>query len=161
MADTTEIIDCPEWLGEAGRRVWCLAAPELRRAGLLAPAEETAFARYCDHVARWLKLRGELDGQETYETVSKHGTLLRIHPKLTAMMQIERSIEALEDRFALTPLWRFKLKEIRARAEGEGAPPPLPRTPLTLPFEVEEGGENGRDSAVAANMAEGPFGILN
>jgi P27 family predicted phage terminase small subunit len=157
MSDTVEIADAPEWLDEAGRAVWQITAPELRRFGLLTAAEEPALARYCDHMARWLKLREKVNlVGETYETESKHGKLQRINPDLNAMMQIERSIENLEDRFALTPLMRFKLKEIRARAEGEGG-----RRPPGLPFEDEEH-KNGADSAVAAHApAATPFGILN
>jgi P27 family predicted phage terminase small subunit len=159
MTDTIETLgDAPAWLDAEGRAIWHIAAPELRRQGLLTPSEETAFARYCYHVARWLKLRERVNGRgETYETESKHGKLQRINPDLNAMMQIERSIESLEDRFALTPLMRFKLKEIRSRAEGERlAPSGL------LPLYDADEAENSADSAVAANApAVTPFGILN
>ena len=158
MTDTIETIgDAPAWLDDAGRANWNLIAPELRRAGLLTPAEEAVFARYCDHVARWLRLREKvnIDG-ETYVTTSKHGSIQRINPDFTAMMQIESSMEPLEDRFALSPLMRFKLKQIRANAEGDAPRNPYPQ----LPYE-SEGGENNADFAVAATASNSPFGILN
>ena len=154
MTDAIDIIgDAPAWLDDAGRANWHLIAPELRRAGLLTPSEEPALARYCDHVARWLKLREKVNARgETYETESKHGKLQRINPDLNAMMQIERSIEALEDRFALTPLMRFKLKQIRANAEGDA-----PRPNLFPAFIEDAGRENGAEATTPGS----PFGILN
>ncbi|WP_127078390.1 phage terminase small subunit P27 family [Rhodomicrobium lacus] len=157
MTDTVEIADAPEWLDAAGREIWQLTAPELRRAGLLLPSEEPALARYCDHVARWLKLRAKVNAiGETYETESKHCKLQRINPDLKAMLDIEGKIEGLEDRFALTPLMRFKLKEIRARSEGDG-----PRPVLSLPFEDDEAPENRAEAAAATAAPATPFGILN
>ena len=157
MADTIEVADAPAWLTDEGRAVWQLAAPSLRQAGMLLPSHETAFARYCDHVARWRKLRDKVEaGGETYETASKHGKLQRINPDLNAMLQIEGKIEALEDRFALTPLMHWKLREIRQRVDGS-SPAPIG---FTLPLDDADD-ENGANTAAANSPAASPFGILN
>lgn len=120
--------------------------PGLLILGFFLDSDKPAFARYCDHVARWIDLRKSVEKKgETYETRSKHGRMLRINPQFQAMLMLEEKIGKLEDRFGLTPAQREALQARMndppaARklptalpdpaAPGSGASAPIPSTPL-------------------------------
>lgn len=148
MTDTAPPIS----LDETGLAAWNTLAPELRRAGLLLASEEFALARLCDYISRWMRLRERVNAAgETYETVSKHGQLLRQNPDFKTMLDIEGEITALEDRFALTPVMRYKLKAIRAGVDVEPARPTL-LAPLAAAATPDE------NSSAGAPLS--PFGAL-
>lgn len=133
----------PKDLPAAAKRVWQALAPELIRMKLLRLTDVGAFSRYCEHLARWAELTKQLrkDG-ETYVTESAHGTMRRICPEFQVRDRLESRLEALEDRFGLTPSSRQQvLRQLsivipqqqggdlldRAAAPVENqAPPPAP-----------------------------------
>jgi P27 family predicted phage terminase small subunit len=136
----------PAWLDAAARAIWHAVAPDLHSAGLLLPSEEFTLARYCDYASRWMKLRAAVNREgETYETESKHGSLRRQNPDFKSMLDLEGEMTAIEDRFALTPVMRFKLKAIRANVD------PDPKLALFAPAAA----------ATPADQPATPFGILN
>jgi P27 family predicted phage terminase small subunit len=142
----------PEWLGAVGRVAWSKIAPDLRAQGLLKPAEEFALARYCDTLDRWHTVRARVNARnETYVTESKHGKLERINPDFKVLGELESWLTTFEDRFALSPMFRMKLKALRQNVgEGDG---PQPRPPLLTPTHTE-----GEPDPVPAS----PFGgMLN
>lgn len=99
--------EAPVELGEAAQAIWEKIAPELARMKLLRETDAGAFARYCDLLARYWAISGSLaHGEETYETDSAHGKMLRTRPELTQMILLARRLEGLEDRFGLSPAAR-------------------------------------------------------
>lgn len=115
----------PDWLDDIGRLVWSDIGGDLRKRNFLRAGDEMAFARYCDHAARWLRLREKVNAaNETYETESRHGKLQRINPDFKAMLYIEDKMVALEDRFGLSPAARYRILTLRSNTQGE-----LPLTP--------------------------------
>jgi P27 family predicted phage terminase small subunit len=136
--DTTDIASddgAPEWLGAIGRACWARIAPDLRSQGLLREAEEFALARYCDTLERWHTVRARVNARnETYVTESKHGKLERINPDFKVLGELESWLTTFEDRFALSPMMRLKLKALRQNV-GEGDV--QVRTPLLTPTHAE------------------------
>lgn len=110
----------PEWLCASGRTIWTAYMPRLRAMGYVRDTDRLAFARLCDHTARWLRLREKVDAKgESYTTESRHGKMERINPDFAAMLRVEEKLVQLEDRFGLTPAAR---QQILARFNE--APPP-------------------------------------
>lgn len=108
----------PDWLDDQGREIWSLYMPKLRSMGFVKETDRMAFARLCDHTARWMRLRVKVNAKgESYETVSRHGTMNRINPDFAAMLRLEEKLVSLEDRFGLTPAAR---QQILSRLTGPG-----------------------------------------
>lgn len=116
----------PAWLkNETALEIWSALAPELRSLRFLRATDQTAFARYCDNLARWIKLRDKVDGEggrgESYTTTSNHGTMERLNPDFIAMQRVEDRLVTLEDRFGMSPVAR---QSILQRMAAMGAAPP-------------------------------------
>lgn len=116
----------PDWLDDTGRAVWDLAVPKLEILGYFQSTDHGAFARYCDHTSRWLRLREKVDKKgESYWTKSKHGRMLRRNPDFQNMLALETQMRALEDRFGLAPVSREailgRLHEPPKLPVGDGA----------------------------------------
>lgn len=99
----------PDWLCERGLAIWTLYLPKLALLGYMRDTDRVAFARYCDHTARWLTVRDRMKGRETYETRSKHGKMRRINPDFLVLLRLEEKLAQLEDRFGLTPIARERV----------------------------------------------------
>jgi P27 family predicted phage terminase small subunit len=134
MGEDTEALDgevdiavaAPGWAGVTGdaAEIWNHLYPALLRSNLIRPAELHVLARYCKHVARWIKLSAKVDtAGETYETESKHGKLQRINPDLNALLRIETAMLAIEDRFGLSSAARLRILSMKAATGGQGALP--------------------------------------
>jgi P27 family predicted phage terminase small subunit len=124
---TTEqqALDAPPWLDAMGRAAWSHIATDLRAQGLLKTAEEYALARYCDTLSRWHLVRNRVNtAGETYETESRHGKLQRVNPDFKVLGELESWLTAFEDRFALSPMFRMKLKALRQNVGETDAPAP-------------------------------------
>lgn len=111
----------PSFLTDVGVEIWTAYIPKLRTMGFVKDTDRMAFARLCDHMARWLDLRAKvaLKG-ESYTTESRHGKMDRINPDFAAMLRVEEKLVQLEDRFGLTPAAR---QQIAARMVEPPAPP--------------------------------------
>lgn len=141
MSDETETKNAgaPSWLSDTGRLAWEKITPDLRAQGLLKPAEEFALARYCDTLSRWHIVRARVDAaHETYETESRHGKLQRINPDFKVLGELEGWLTAFEDRFALSPMFRMKLKGLRQNVGETDALTPHQPT-LIAPEDVPAG----------------------
>ena len=115
----------PAELEQDAQRIWQKLAPELTRLRFLRETDRGAFARYCEHLAKWWQLTKALRTEgETYLAVSEHNPdgLMRVNPKFLIRERIEKRLEALEDRFGLSPAAR---QQILQRLAG-GLPPPPP-----------------------------------
>ena len=118
-------IKAPEWLASSPEAlaIWIAYTPRLRFLSFMRDTDVQAFARLCDHTARWLRLRTKVDAKgESYVTESKHGKMERLNPDFVAMLRVEDKITALEDRFGLTPAARQQL--LRAMRDGDADTPP-------------------------------------
>jgi len=117
----------PDWLDDAGRAIWSLYLPKLTLLRYFRDTDRLSFARYCDHTARWLRLRGKVDKKgESYWTKSKHGKMLRRNPDFQAMLALEDRMRQLEDRFGLAPASR---EAILARLNEPTTPPLVVKQP--------------------------------
>lgn len=137
----------PPSLSANGKKLWAQIAPLLAPMGFFRETDREPLARYCENLANWWHCERELRrGEPVYETVSKHGKLLRVHPMLTAQNMYEKRLVALEDRLGLSP---------RARQEILRG---LAAAPAELPFTQRETGED--DHPVEPQPAN-PLGLLN
>ena len=140
----------PKELSDDARKVWDSLSPELTRLKFLRESDRAAFARYCEYASRWWALTKVIatDG-ETYWTESAHGKMRRVNPDFLVRDRIETRLQALEDRFGLSPAARQQilqrlalapqlappgdLFEDRAKAaSGEAPPPARPSSPIGL-----------------------------
>ncbi len=137
----------PKHLSDAAARVWATLAPHLTRLKFLRVTDQEAFARYCEHIARyWHLTRALATTGETYETETKHGRMRRINPEFLVRDRIERQLESLEDRFGMSPRARQQILQQMAAA-----------TPA-LPF----GDPPGREAEHAPEPpSPSPVGVLN
>jgi P27 family predicted phage terminase small subunit len=133
----------PDWLDETARGVWSLAIPRLDALGYLRETDHPAFARYCDHTSRWLRLRDKVNEKgESYWTKSKHGKMLRRNPDFQNLLALETVMRALEDRFGLAPVSREAIlgrlsdpankPDPSKRPAGAGAAPGMPSSPVGM-----------------------------
>lgn len=134
----------PKFLEVDARAIWSSLMPTFLALGYFLDTDKLAFARYCDHTARWLRMRRKVDKTgETYETRSKHGRMKRINPDFQAMLMLEEKIARLEDRFGLSPVQReailSRMQEPKApliaKAPTAGDPSPaggMPKSPLGM-----------------------------
>lgn len=109
----------PKELNAAGKAAWNKLTPHLREMRLTRATDQTALARYCNHVARYWKLERAIrkDG-EVYLTETNHGSMKRINPAFAVQDRVEKRMEALEDRLGLSPRAR---QEILARLSADAA----------------------------------------
>lgn len=115
--------DAPRFMALTGAasEIWNEVYPGLRKTNLVKSQDRVILARYCDYLARWVKLSAKVDAAgETYETQSKHGQLQRINPDLNALLRIEQSMLAIEDRVGLSPQARLNILSKLASAGGQG-----------------------------------------
>lgn len=140
----------PEELWAAGKRIWNQLAPDLMALKFLRSTDRPAFTRYCEHLAKWWELTRDLRKEgETYMSKSEHNPdgMMRVNPKFLIRERIEKRLEALEDRFGLSPaarqqiLQRLALTPVAAPAgalfEGAASTPgtvPPPATDTASPI---------------------------
>lgn len=136
----------PAELADAARKVWDRLAPELSRLKFLRETDRNAFARYCEHLARWWDLTRALrDEGEVYLAKSEHNPegLWRVNAKFLVRERIEKRLEPLEDRFGLSPMARQQiLQRLAGMTIGpapagdmfaEGQPKPAEAPPQARP----------------------------
>lgn len=102
------------------KKVYDLIGPQLRQINFLRPSDEHAFHRYCETLARYWKVTEELDalGGETYECdTTAGGKMERIRPTFIVQQMLAKRLDALEDRFGLTPSARQQYMMSLARGQ--------------------------------------------
>lgn len=146
---TGRVAAAPRELGAEAKKVWAQMAPELTRLKFLRETDLSAFARYCEHLARWWGLTKDLRKEgETYETQSAHGNMMRVNPKFMVRERIEKRLEPLEDRFGLTPGARMQIMQRLAVV-----------TPVPVGGLFDGGAEKSAGQTPAAPAS--PLGLLN
>lgn len=157
-----DISQPPADLDEIARPYWASAAAYLSDRGLLKGVEPDTLARYCEYYAMWRAMRSELrDGRRKsglrliYETNTKHGTMQRLRPQFRAMMECERELRNISDRFGLTPSTRAALMTRLAEARDPKSPP-MARAPGAATSQAT----NGADDRALPPAPASPIGTL-
>lgn len=147
-------VAAPKDLSAAARKVWNQLAPELSRLKFLRPSDQQAFSRYCEHLAKWWELTKDLRKEgETYGTNSAHGSMLRVNPKFIVRERVEKRLEALEDRFGLSPAARQQILQRLAAIN-------VPLTPAGSLFDRTENTGGEAPAPQDAAPAGSPIGLL-
>jgi P27 family predicted phage terminase small subunit len=137
----------PKELSSKARQIWGLLAPELNTLRFLRDTDKMAFARYCEHVAKWWELTKDLETNGfSAITESNHVTMERLRPAFIVRERIEKRLETLEDRFGLNPAARQQILQRLAglvpqptgdlfgqqESEHDDKPSPEPRPPSAI-----------------------------
>lgn len=108
----------PERLDAIARDIWLSLMPRLKSLGYVRATDAFTLERYCGYASMWLGLKIKVtEIGVSYETESKHGKMQRINPDFAALLRVEDKMQALEDRFGLTPAAR---QQILARVTDPG-----------------------------------------
>lgn len=103
-------IKAPSYVStEDEKRIFERVAGDLARVRFIKATDADALGRWCVYLARWVAIKRRLNGKKAdvyYETASKHGKMLRVHPLFASMFKIEQHLMALEDRIGLNPTSR-------------------------------------------------------
>jgi P27 family predicted phage terminase small subunit len=112
------------------KAVWArFVADYLPGLPFIKPSDAQALARWCYTMAQWTDVTSRLKHKDiAYETESKHGKMLRLHPLFLAQGRLEERLLKIEDRMGLNPMARQALiKGVFAQGfipEGTGAQAP-------------------------------------
>lgn len=112
---------------------WDHLAATLVARQVLRRTDVDALARYCEYSALWRAIRTALSDTRaasglrvTYTTRSKHGSMTRLRPEWKALLDVERELRLLGDRFGLTPTTRAALFARIADSRDPEKPPQAP-----------------------------------
>lgn len=108
----------PEWLPEAAKEVWRQYVPMLAKCGLARSVDVIALARYCEMLARYIRLTQWLWANEHLYALRaepkkgrKTGRIisLREHPNVEAQRKLNKMMIVLEREFGMTPAARTRI----------------------------------------------------
>lgn len=90
------------------KQIFARVADELSRVRFIKTTDADALGRWCVYLAKWVSIKkrlqaGKKNADVYYETESKHGKMLRVHPLFASLFKIEQHLMALEDRIGLNP----------------------------------------------------------
>lgn len=115
LASTSDFPAPPD-LDPAAVPYWHQSVAWLTSQNMLKGVEPHALARYCEYYAMWRSARAAMADRRTstgirptYETKTQHGTMRRVRPEWKIMMDCERELKQLGDRFGFTPAARASL----------------------------------------------------
>lgn len=154
------LVKAPDYVsGEAEKKIFARVAQELNHARFVRRTDADALGRWCVYLAKWVSIKKRLDAGKQhadvyYETASKHGKMLRVHPLFASLFKIEQHLMALEDRIGLNPTAR------QAIVRGLINAPSLPAGDLFGDAQKPEGPMPAKEHA-APELAKGPIGFLN
>lgn len=138
------------------RKIFACACEALNTARYIRATDADALGRWAVYLARWVSIKKRLTGKKAdvyYETASKHGKMLRVHPLFASLFKVEQHIMALEDRLGLNPTSRQSI------VRGLINAPQLPPGDLFGDgVEKPQGAEKPKESA---GLGESPIGFLN
>lgn len=122
----------PDHLSDRGKEVWRRIAPGLIAANILRDTDVEVFSLFVEALGEfWTAAETcRVEGM-TYETVSNHGTMKRVHPAYVIMDRSRREATRLALQFGLTPAARVQLFAHLARKSGlsPNAQPPADAQP--------------------------------
>jgi phage terminase small subunit len=99
-------IEMPAFLKTArSREIFASVIADYAATRIARRPDAIGFGRWAFYVDRWIDTAEQLKGV-IYTSKSKHGTLMRKHPALGAIADLERCLQSLEDRLGLNPVAR-------------------------------------------------------
>jgi P27 family predicted phage terminase small subunit len=141
----------PKQLSAEAKKIWARAAPHLQRMSFFRATDTEVLARWCENLKRWWDCERELRKRGvgmTYETASKHGKMLRIHPLVMVQNALERRLIVAEDRLGLSPRARQEILRGLATSPSD----------LPLPHPPEKSAPADGELALGQTS---PLGLLN
>lgn len=155
-AEESPNIPAPAFVSSATeRQIFARVCEALAAARFVRRTDADALGRWAVYLARWVSIKKRLDGKKAdvyYETKSKHGKMLRVHPLFASLFKVEQHLMALEDRLGLNPTSRQSI------VRGLINAPSLPPGDLFADG-AEKPAAPEKPAAMAAD--EGPLGFLN
>jgi P27 family predicted phage terminase small subunit len=124
-------IAAPKHMRAKGRKYWEEVAGFLIDSRIVRMSDRNALARYCETLADYVDVTGELDKQgHVYWTTSNHGKMQRVSPFFMVQERLVKRLQDLEDRFGLSPASRQQIMaRMAAGSQGNlqlGAAQPAP-----------------------------------
>jgi P27 family predicted phage terminase small subunit len=104
----------PVWLDAEGKRLWRIWWKRLDACGILTTVDEIAFARYCQILARWIKMeRFMQEHGEVYPIRDSSGkvTSMAIFPQVGLYLRLSDQLIRMEQAFGLTPASRASVQK--------------------------------------------------
>jgi P27 family predicted phage terminase small subunit len=128
----------PEFLtGAEERRVFRLVCDELVQRRFVRETDVNGLARWASYMAKWIRATKDLGKKRSYyETASRHGKMLRVHPLHVIIRDMERLLIPLEDRLGLNPAARQTIIRGMMMPAGQGTLFPEPVKPETSPEQL-------------------------
>jgi P27 family predicted phage terminase small subunit len=125
-----------KWLTKDAREIWNKETKKLEPLGLLTEIDLNAFGRYCDFLAKWLKVKARLDAVNAYyypiyqeqtpaEIVANAPKVVKrlaVLPEVQMYNHFALMLNRLEREFGLTPAARAGLEikpSMREKVEVE------------------------------------------
>jgi len=139
------------------KRIFSRAATELARIRFVKTTDADVLGRWAVYLAKWVSVKKRLGGKKAdvyYETESRHGKMLRVHPLFASLFKIEQHLMALEDRIGLNPSARQSILRGLINA------PNIPAGDLFGDAEKPERPEMTAADQVKAEAVMGPLGFL-
>ena len=141
----------PRELTKRAKAVWNTLAPQLVHANVVRQTDRGALARYCDTVAEYWAVTQTLRRKKyTYLLKTIAGDKMpRLNPLFMVQDRLAKRLDALEDRFGLTPRSRQEILYRLAQAQAPqlpldnpatGEPAPEPDSPVGF---LNAGGVDG------------------
>lgn len=127
IADDAGKIPAPDYVtGEIEKKIFQRACAALATARFVRRTDADVLGRWSIYLAKWVQIKRRLDDKRKkadvyYETASKHGKMLRVHPLFASLFKVEQHLMALEDRLGLNPTSRQAI--VRGLINAPSIPP--------------------------------------
>ena len=115
----------PEWLDVEGKKLWKCWWKRLEMLGLLTIADEITFARYCQSLARWIKMEQFIQKHgEVYpiKNTAGHVVSFAIFPQVGIYLRLSDQLLKMEAAFGLTPSSRVMMHRQETPPHGNAKP---------------------------------------
>lgn len=111
----------PTWLDAEGKRIWHTWWKRLSACGMLTQADEVAFARYCQTLARWIELERfwqKHGAVHPLRDAAGNVTSFAIFPQIGLYLRLSDQLLKFEAAFGLTPSSRATVQKQDVPAHG-------------------------------------------
>jgi P27 family predicted phage terminase small subunit len=113
-------VKAPLFLTKGGKKIWKREAPKIEKLGLLSEIDLNAFARYCDLMDKWLRVKSKIDRLDDFyypiyfdqtdeEKAAKKEPRIKYfatYPEVSLYNTLATQLNRLEREFGLTPAAR-------------------------------------------------------
>lgn len=131
--------DPPAHLSKPAKLIWSREIFRLRDLPYLKESDFSTFGMLCDAIVRYERANKVLEAKgDTYETVSKHGTMMRTRPEVAIVSSQARLIQRYHQDLAMTSLSRLRAASSQATATGGQLQLPLGDAASTQPTAADD-----------------------